>query len=116
MRLTRKSTDNKTIDTEEGMKKHISGEAVFKAAMFVLGLVSIVVMVFSFNVSWEKLSDIIFKTWWLPAVVLTMWAPLYLMSAYAWLTILRGQGPCNVGLTTIYKWTVTGMLLMRIKD
>jgi hypothetical protein len=111
MRLTKKSTDNNSpIDMKE-KQNHISGEVIFKASMFVVGLVSIVVMVFSFDVSWEKLSDIIFKTWWLPAAVLTMWAPLYLMSAYAWLTILRGQGPCNVGLATIYKWTVTGFAL-----
>lgn len=88
------------------------GETIFKRLMFLIGLVSIVVMVFTFNISWGELYRILFQTWWLPLAVLLMWAPLYLVSAYAWLTILRGQGECkNVGLPIMYKWTITGFAL-----
>lgn len=95
----------------ETTQKRISGEIIFKRLMFIIGLVSIVVMLFTFDVSWSQLHKILFESWWLPIAVLLMWAPLYLMSAYAWLVILRGQGPCNVGLPTLYRWTITGFAL-----
>lgn len=92
-------------------KKRPSGETIFKRIMFLFGLVSIVIMIFSFDVDWGQLRRILFNTWWLPVAVLLMWAPLYLISAYAWLIILRGQGPCNVGLGMMYKWSITGFAL-----
>ena len=92
-------------------KKRFSGEAIFKMAMFAIGLVSIVIMIFSFHVTWEQIRNTLFGSWWLPIAVLLMWAPLYLISAYVWLIILRGQGPCNVGLGMMYKWRITGFAL-----
>ena len=96
---------------EREKSRRFSGETVFKMAMFALGLVSIVIMIFSFHVTWEQIRNTLFGTWWLPIAVLLMWAPLYLISAYVWLIILRGQGPCNVGLGMIYKWSITGFAL-----
>lgn len=95
----------------EGTHKPVSGESVFKTIMFAVGLVSIVVMLLTFDVSWQQIRRTLFGSWWLPTAVLLMWAPLYLMSAYTWLIILRGQGACNVGLGAIYKWSITGFAL-----
>ena len=96
---------------ERKKSRRFSGETIFKMAMFALGLVSIVIMIFSFHVTWEQIRNTLFGTWWLPIAVLLMWAPLYLISAYVWLIILRGQGPCNVGLGMMYKWSITGFAL-----
>lgn len=95
----------------EATRKRPSGETIFKRLMFLIGLVSIVIMLLTFDVSWQQLHKILFESWWLPVVVLLMWAPLYLMNAYAWLVILRGQGPCQVSLPMMYKWTITGFAL-----
>lgn len=97
------------MDGEKKMR--FSGETIFKMVMFAVGLVSIGVMIFSFHVTWEQIRNTLFGSWWLPFAVLLMWAPLYLVSAYVWLIILRGQGPCNVGLGTLYKWSITGFAL-----
>lgn len=94
-----------------GTSRRLSGETIFKRLMFGIGLVSIVVMVFTFHVTWDQVCSALFGAWWLPVAVLGMWAPLYLVSAYAWLTILRGQGECGVRLPIMYKWTVTGFAL-----
>jgi len=58
-------------------KKRPSGETIFKRIMFLFGLVSIVIMIFSFDVDWGQLRKILFNTWWLPVVPTHGFSPPY---------------------------------------
>lgn len=78
---------------------------------FVAGLVAIVVMCFTFDVSFAELWTSIAKAgYWLVAI-LVLWAFLYAMNALSWRVVISGSGKENVGFWYLYKLTITGFAL-----
>ena len=78
---------------------------------FAIGVVAVVVMLFSFEVSFSELWGYICRAgYWLVAI-LALWGVLYLMNAWAWQVIIRGSGDCPVGYGYLLKLTVTGFAL-----
>lgn len=76
-----------------------------------IGLVSIVVMIFTFDVSFTELwQDICKAGYWLVAI-LGLWGVLYAMNAVSWRIILGGSGECPVSYLHLYKLTITGFAL-----
>ena len=78
---------------------------------FAIGLVAIVMMIFTFDVSFTQLwKDICHAGYWLVAM-LALWGVLYLMNALTWLVILKGSGECNISFIKLTKITITGFAL-----
>ena len=78
---------------------------------FIFGLVAVIVMFFSFDVSFSELWGYIHKAgYWLVAI-LVLWTGLYAMNAWAWWVIIRGSGPANISFLRLYKLTITGFAL-----
>lgn len=87
------------------------GEKIFKRVLFAIGLVSFVIMIFSFKVSREQLVTLLSRSWYIFPAVIAMWVPLYIMNAWAWRKMLQGQGRDEVSLLTMFRWTISGFAL-----
>ena len=75
---------------------------------FAFGLIAVIVMLFTFKVSFAQLwADICHAGYWLIAI-LVLWVFLYIMNAWTWRIIIRGSGPCPISFWRILKLTITG--------
>ena len=74
---------------------------------FVLGVVTVVVMLFTFDVSFIELWEHLCRAgyWLIP--IIGIWAVIYAINAWAWLVIIRGSVPP----LRIYRLTITGYAL-----
>ncbi|MBQ9363138.1 MAG: flippase-like domain-containing protein [Bacteroidaceae bacterium] len=82
-----------------------------KNIFFFFGIVAVVIMLFTFDVSFAELWDYIRQAgYWLLAI-LVLWGVLYMLNAWAWRVIIRGSGPCPVGYGYLLKLTVSGFAL-----
>lgn len=82
-----------------------------KNIFFIIGIVSIVIMILTFDVSFTELWRDLCKTgFWLLAIF-GLWAVLYTMNALSWYVILRGSGECPVSFLYLLKVTTTGFAL-----
>ncbi|MBO7592790.1 MAG: flippase-like domain-containing protein [Bacteroidaceae bacterium] len=78
---------------------------------FAFGLIAVIVMLFTFKVSFAQLwADICHAGYWLIAI-LVLWVFLYIMNAWTWRIIIRGSGPCPISFWRILKLTITGFAL-----
>lgn len=78
---------------------------------FTFGLIAVIVMLFTFKVSFAQLwADICHAGYWLWAI-LGLWIILYIMNAWTWRIIIRGSGPCPIPFWRILKLTITGFAL-----
>ena len=78
---------------------------------FAFGLIAVIVMLFTFKVSFAQLwADICHAGYWLWAI-LGLWIILYIMNAWTWRIIIRGSGPCPIPFWRILKLTITGFAL-----
>lgn len=78
---------------------------------FVLGTVAVVIMFFSFDVSFAELwGDIRRAGYWL-AAILGLWLFLYTLNALSWRVIICGSGPCTVSFRRLLRLTITGFAL-----
>ncbi len=78
---------------------------------FAVGTVAVVVMFFSFDVSFAELWGYITRAGYWLAAIGGLWCVLYLMNAWAWRVIIRGGGSCTVGFMRLLKLTVSGFAL-----
>lgn len=79
-----------------------------------IGLIAIVVMCFTFEVSFVELWKYITTAGYWLIFILLLWFILYMMNAYTWKLILRGSGPVNVSYWKLLKWTITGFALNNV--
>ena len=83
---------------------------------FVIGVVAIVVMCFTFDVSFKELWDHICHAgyWMLPIV--GVWALIYLVNAFAWQAIIKSNTDADerVSFARIYQLTITGYALNNV--
>ena len=80
---------------------------------FVLGVVCVVVMLFTFDVSFVELWGYICSAgYWLIPIV-GIWIVVYGINAMAWMSVIKGNTDPNekVGFWRIYKLTITGYAL-----
>ena len=78
---------------------------------FVFGLIAVIVMLFTFKVSFAQLwADICHAGYWLFAI-LGLWIFLYIMNAWTWRIIIQGSGDCPIPFWKILKLTITGFAL-----
>lgn len=78
---------------------------------FTIGFVAVVVMCFTFEVSFVELwHDLLRAGYWLFAIF-AMWGVLYFMNTCSWRIIIRGSGDCPISFWHLMKLTVTGFAL-----
>ena len=78
---------------------------------FAFGLIAVIVMLFTFKVSFAQLwADICHAGYWLWAI-LGLWIVLYAMNAWTWRIIIQGSGDCPIPFWKILKLTITGFAL-----
>lgn len=78
---------------------------------FAFGLVAVIVMLFTFKVSFAQLwQDVTQAGYWLIAI-LGLWGVLYTMNAWTWRIIIRGSGDCPIPFWRLLKITITGFAL-----
>lgn len=78
---------------------------------FAFGLIAVIVMLFTFKVSFDQLwKDICHAGYWLFAI-LGLWVVLYIMNALTWRIIIQGSGDCPIPFWKILKLTITGFAL-----
>ena len=78
---------------------------------FAFGLAAVIVMLFTFKVSFAELwADICHAGYWLIAIF-ALWVLLYIMNACTWRIIIRGSGDCPIPFWKILKLTITGFAL-----
>lgn len=78
---------------------------------FLFGLVAIIIMILTFDVSFDEMwADLKRAGYWL-IPILGMWFLLYFMNALTWQTIIKGSGECNVPFLKLFKVTVSGFAL-----
>ncbi len=78
---------------------------------FLIGVIAVIVMFCSFDVSFAELWQYIVQAnYWL-AAILGLWVLLYVMNTWSWMIIIRGSGPCTISFPRLLKLTVTGFAL-----
>lgn len=83
----------------------------FRNIFFVVGVVAVVIMLLTMDVSFVELwQQMCHAGYWL-VVIIVMWLGLYCMNALTWRTIMRGSGECNVPFLHILKVTISGFAL-----
>ena len=76
-----------------------------------IGVVAIVIMLCTFDMSWEQVLHNIRRAGiWLPAVIL-LWVPIYMMNACSWRVIINDGDVDKVGFWRILKYTISGYAL-----
>ncbi|MBR4367053.1 MAG: flippase-like domain-containing protein, partial [Bacteroidaceae bacterium] len=78
---------------------------------FIFGLVAIVIMILTFKVSFVTLWNDLKKAgyWLIP--ILCLWLVLYVMNAWTWRIIIKGNGDCPVSFWRLLKVTISGFAL-----
>ena len=80
-------------------------------ALFLIGIVAVIVMLLTFKVSFAELWSYIHRAgYWLVAAVL-LWGVLYGLNALTLRIIIRGSGPCPVGFCRLWQIVVSGFAL-----
>lgn len=78
---------------------------------FAIGLIAVIVMFFTFDISFAQLwKHITTAGYWLIAI-LGLWFVLYIMNTFSWKIIIKGSGPCTVSFRKLLKLTITGFAL-----
>ncbi len=78
---------------------------------FAVGLLAVIVMLCSFDVSFAELWQYITRAGYWLAAILGLWVVLYMMNAWSWRIIIRGSGPCPVSFLRLLKLTISGFAL-----
>jgi len=86
-------------------------QAHIKNIFFFVGVGAVIIMLFTFEVSFVQLWHYICHAgYWLIAI-LALWGLLYLMNAWSWQVIIRGSGECPVSFSYLLKLTISGFAL-----
>lgn len=84
----------------------------YRNIFLVFGILAIVIMLCTFDVSYEDLWQNLKKAgYWFPAVIL-LWLFIYLFNTCSWYSIINdGENKSKVPFWKVYKFTVTGFAL-----
>lgn len=78
---------------------------------FGIGVLAIVIMLYTFDMSYDELWANLKKAgYWFPVVVL-LWVPIYMMNAWAWRAIVNDGVNRKLSYWRMFKYTVTGFAL-----
>ena len=78
---------------------------------FIIGVLTVIIMCFSFDVSFQQLwNDISKAGYWLIAI-LSLWFVLYIMNTIAWRIIIKGNENTSISFKRLLQLTITGFAL-----
>lgn len=75
---------------------------------FLIGIISIVVMLFTFDVSFSELWQHIQRAGIWMLAILGLWVFLYFLNCLSWRTIISGSGDVSIGFMRLWKITISG--------
>ena len=76
------------------------------------GILAVIIMLFTFDVSYDELLDNLRRAGFYLPLVLVLWLFIYLINTLSWYIILRSSGPVNsLSFARLYKFTVSGFAL-----
>ncbi len=78
---------------------------------FAFGIIAIVIMLFTFEVSFAELWQRIKDAGYYLIPIIGMWFFLYMMNAWSWRIIIKGSGDCPISYWKLFKITITGFAL-----
>lgn len=78
---------------------------------FIIGIASVIVMIITFDVSWELLWHSLCRAGYWLLVIVALWMVLYVMNTCTWRIILSESGPVNVSFWRLLKLTISGFAL-----
>lgn len=79
--------------------------------LFAVGIVSVVVMLLTLDISWEMLWASLSRAGYWLAVIIVLWCILYTMNTLSWWIILRESGPMTISFGRLLKITLSGFAL-----
>lgn len=78
---------------------------------FAIGLAAILIMVFSFDLTWSELSSYVGKSGWFFPLAIILWCGVYILNTWSWKIILKGLGGFKGSFLKLYKFTISGFAL-----
>ena len=84
----------------------------FRNLFLAFGILAVIIMLFTFDVSYDELLDNLRRAGFYLPLVLVLWLFIYLINTLSWYIILRSSGPVNsLSFARLYKFTVSGFAL-----
>jgi len=84
----------------------------FRNFFLAFGILAVIIMLFTFDVSYDELLDNLRRAGFYLPLVLVLWLFIYLINTLSWYIILRSSGPVNsLSFARLYKFTVSGFAL-----
>ena len=84
----------------------------FRNIFLFFGIAAVVVMLLTFDVSYEELWSNLRRAGGYLPLVLLLWLVIYFINTLSWYIILRSGGPVRpLPFLRLYKYTVTGFAL-----
>lgn len=85
--------------------------AKFRNIFLIIGVLAIIVMLFTFDMSYTELwNNLRHAGWWFIAVIL-IWIPIYLLNAWSWIVIINNGEKAKVSFWKVCKYTISGYAL-----
>ena len=86
----------------------------FRNLFLAFGILAVIIMLFTFDVSYDELLDNLRRAGFYLPLVLVLWLFIYLINTLSWYIILRSSGPVNsLSFARLYKFTVSGFEIGR---
>lgn len=79
--------------------------------LFVVGIAAVVIMLITFDVSWNMLWDSLLTAGYWLVVIALLWVVLYMMNTLTWRIILSESGPVTISFWRLMKLTMSGFAL-----
>ena len=84
----------------------------FRNLFLAFGILAVIIMLFTFDVSYDELLDNLRRAGFYLPLVLVLWLFIYLINTLSWYIILRSSGPVtSLSFARLYKFTVSGFAL-----
>lgn len=84
----------------------------FRNLFLAFGIVAVIIMLFTFDVSYDELLGNLKRAGIYLPLVLLLWLFVYLINTLSWYVIIRSSGPVNgLSFSRLYKFTVSGFAL-----
>lgn len=84
----------------------------FRNLFLAFGIIAVIIMLFTFDVSYDELLGNLERAGIYLPLVLLLWLFVYLINTLSWYVIIRSSGPVNrLSFSRLYKFTVSGFAL-----
>ncbi|MEG0646625.1 MAG: lysylphosphatidylglycerol synthase domain-containing protein, partial [Bacteroides sp.] len=84
----------------------------FRNLFLAFGIIAVIIMLFTFDVSYDELLGNLERAGIYLPLVLLLWLFVYLINTLSWYVIIRSSGPANgLSFSRLYKFTVSGFAL-----